>query len=187
MVNYAISKNIHVETEKEHFSARFLFNESSFLGIKNQFSPLFQVRSSWNFFWWDFKWFGLGIFFGFLIPMKFDRLHKIFRIQKIERFCKVLSILLLQAEVFGILKKKKRPFRLGPCSHRKHFSSNWWNLWICWGGGAKLFTYKSLQVHEDKLRVHDNFCSTIRGRSILKLSRTFVCSFLRNAGKARSP
>jgi hypothetical protein len=56
--------------------------------------------------------------------------------------------------------------------------------------GGKLYagfwTLWSLEVHEDEvwqIRVYDNFCSTTRGLSTLKVSRIFAQPFLRNARK----
>ena len=61
---------------------------------------------------------------------------------------------------------------------------------ICGFAGGKTFckflTLGSLEVHEDdvwQICVYDNFCSTTRGLSTLKVSGIFVRPFLRNAGK----
>jgi hypothetical protein len=51
---------------------------------------------------------------------------------------------------------------------------------------CKFLTLGSLEVHEDdvwQICVYDNFCSTTRGLSTLKVSEIFVRPFLRNAGK----
>ncbi len=48
----------------------------------------------------------------------------------------------------------------------------------------------SLEVPEDEVRqscVYDNFCSTTRGLSTLKVSRNFAEPFLRKAGKGGGP
>ena len=106
MVNYAISKNIHVETAKEHFSTSFfyfaLFLKIVFLGIKNQFSA-FSSPIELKIFLMRLQVIWVGrFFFGSLIPMKFVRLRKILKIQKTRQ------ILLLQPEVFGIFEKKNK-------------------------------------------------------------------------------
>jgi len=61
---------------------------------------------------------------------------------------------------------------------------------ICGFAGGKtlghFWTLGSPEVHEDEvwqICVYDNFCSTTRGPSILKVSRIFAQPFLRNAGK----
>ena len=91
----------------------------------------------------------------------------------------------------NLKKKKKYTPRLGPATYGKNFSSNRWNLWICRGKTLGHFwTLGSPEVHEDEvwqICVYDNFCSTTRGPSTLKVSRIFAQPFLRNAGKGGGP
>ena len=55
---------------------------------------------------------------------------------------------------------------------------------------CKFLTLGSLEVREDdvwQICDYDNFCSTTRGLSTLKVSEIFVRPFLRNAGKGGVP
>ena len=121
LLYYAISKNYSRRNGK-----RKIFLETRFFGYQKPVFPLFLCHfksdRAENFFGEISSW--AFVFFGYLIPIKFGMFRKIFRIQKTYRFCKVLSILVLQPEVFGIFEKKKRPSRLGPSIHSKNFSSN---------------------------------------------------------------
>ena len=101
----------------------------------------------------------------------------------------MLSILVLQHEVFGIFEKQKKNVRPDwvPLSTVK-FSAQ--TDEICGFAGGETFckflTLGSLEVHEDdvwQICVYDNFCSTTRGLSTLKISGIFAGPFPRNAGK----
>ena len=65
---------------------------------------------------------------------------------------------------------------------------------ICGIAGGETFcnflTLGSLEVHEDEvwqICAHDNFCSTTRDLSTLKVSLIFAQPFLRNIGKGGGP
>ena len=121
MVNYAISKNIHVETEKENFSTSFFYfaffsklSKTSFA----PFSPPFQIWSSWKFFWAR-----LQVIWFFLDPLyqwSLTGFAKFWGSKKPRDFAKC-SVFSWSIWNFW---KKKRPSRLGPSTHRKNFSLN---------------------------------------------------------------
>ena len=83
-----LEKNHKICWKNQKSQISLHFSRNQFFGYQKKvsppFSPPFHVRSGWKFFWWDFNWFGLNVFFffGYLLPIKFGRLRKIFRIQK---------------------------------------------------------------------------------------------------------
>ena len=143
-----ISENTHVSTEKEKFPTSFLhfafFSKLVFCVSKNSFTPLISAISSpigLKFFLVRLQTIWVGRFFfvfGYLVPIRFGRFRKPLGVQKIQRFCKVLSILVLQHEVFGIFEKQKKNVRPDwvPLSTVK-FSAQ--TDEICGFAGGKLF------------------------------------------------
>ena len=191
-----LSENTHVSTEKEKFPTSFLhfafFSKLVFCVSKNSFTPLISAISSpigLKFFLVRLQTIWVGRFFFFWIPCT----NQVWQVSQTLGGPKNLEIL-QSAQYFSSpawtisnFWKKKRSPRLGPSIYSKIFSSNGWNLWICRGETfCKFLTLGSLEVHEDdvwQICVYDNFCSTTRGLSTLKISGIFAGPFPRNAGK----
>ena len=175
-----------------------IFLETRFLRIKNQFSPLFSPISSpiwlkiflvrlqviwgayffvffYNFFHWSLA--GFAKFLGSKKPRDFAN-------------CSVFSFSSLKNLEF--LKKKKNTHPDWVRLPTVKISGQTDEIYGITGGKTfcNFWTLGSLELQEDdvwQLCVHDNFCSTTRGLSTLKVSGIFVRPFLRNAGKGGGP
>ncbi len=134
--------------------------------------------------------FGVYFFCRYLLSIKFGSIRKIFEILKCLRFSDILSILVLLPEVLGIFQKKK-PHDWVPLPTVKISAQTDEICGIARGKTlGRFWALWSLEVHEDEvwqICVYDNFCSTTRGLSTLKVSRIFAQPFLRNAGKGGIP
>jgi hypothetical protein len=199
---HRISKNTHVETKKENFSTNFFyfafFSKLVFWVSKTSFPPLFSTILSPI---------GLKIFLVRLqviwVERFFFSLDTLYQ-SSLAGFAKFLgskkSRELSKCSVFWFSSLKYLEF----LKKKKNVHPDWVRLptvkisapadEICGFAGGKTFckflTLESLEVHEDdvwQICVYENFCSTARGLSTLKVSEIFVQPFLRNAGKGGCP
>ena len=122
MVNYAISKNIHLETKKEFF----LFSIFSRNYQNISFLP-FQVRLSWK-----FLLVRLQVIWIFLHSLCLAGFAKFWGSKRLTDFVKCSVFCFFSLKYL----EKKRPSGLGPSTYSKNFSSNEWNQWICRKGGS---------------------------------------------------
>ena len=163
----------------------FHFSQNRFLGTKNQVFPLFlgdfKSDQAENFFGnTSTNSWGIYIFFSrYLLPIKSGRIRKIFEMLKCLRFSEILSILVLLPEVLGIFQKKKNiPHDWDPLPTVKISGQTDEICGIARGKTlGRFWTLWSLEVHEDEvwqICVYDNFCSTTRGLTTLKVSGIFA-------------
>jgi len=191
-----MKKNYKWKSEKKIFSWFFIIlhiSQNPILGVKNKFSPFFSAISSpigLKIFLVRLQviWVGRFFFLDTFYQSSLAGFAKFLGSKKPRDFAKCSVFWFSSLKYLEFLKKKKRSPRLGPSTHSKNFSSNGWNLWNC--GVGKLFAifwpwdlWKSMKMMSIKICVYDNFCSTTRGLSTLKVSGICVRPFLRNAGK----
>ena len=178
------------------------FSRNQFFRHQKPVLPLFlgQLESDWaqNFFGGSSTDLGWPFFFfwWYLVPFRIGRLRKICRLQKTDQnptsseYCSVFWLPSLKYLEFSKKKKNGHPvWDPLPLVKISAQSDGFWGLaggkTFCW-----FFRLGSLEVQEDgvwEICVYDNFCSTTRGLSTLKIWGRSVRPFPRNAGKGGGP